>query len=122
MTRIVTLAVAGLLLALGVVLVSRQARRDSPRPCDGFVSLECGSIDVFEDRSAHAGRRLTIHYGVARATSPGARDAVFVFAGGPGQGSLAMAPSADGWLQPLRQSLDLVFVDQRGTGRSHPLS
>ena len=32
-----------------------------------------------------------------------------------------MAGAAFGWLQPLRATLDIVFVDQRGTGQSHPL-
>src|SRR5262249_5313692 len=28
---------------------------------------------------------------------------------------------ADGWLRPLRATLDIVFIDQRGTGASHGL-
>lgn len=84
--------------------------------------VECGVVSVFEDRAAARGRTIDVHFVVARANQTPAREAVFLFAGGPGEGSTDMAGGAAGWLRPLRASLDLVFVDQRGTGQSHPLS
>lgn len=91
-------------------------------PCpNGPATTSCGTITVFEDRAARQGRTIDIAFLVARADTPGAREALFVFAGGPGEGSTDLAGAAFGWLQPLRATLDIVFVDQRGTGQSHPL-
>ena len=85
------------------------------------VAAECGSVPVFENRDSRRGRKIDIAFAVLRATGGPARDAVFLFAGGPGQASTALASSAAGWLQPLRATLDIVMVDQRGTGQSHRL-
>jgi pimeloyl-ACP methyl ester carboxylesterase len=83
--------------------------------------IECGRLTVFENRAARRGRQIDIHFKVVRADRPGARQALFLFAGGPGQGSTIMAAAADGWARPVRVTHDIVLVDQRGTGRSHPL-
>src|SRR6476646_1782957 len=91
-------------------------------PCVvGGVSGECGSISVVENRTTHQGRRIDIHAMVIRADTGPAREAVFMFSGGPGTGSTQMASVADRWARPIRQTLDIVLVDQRGTGDSHPL-
>jgi pimeloyl-ACP methyl ester carboxylesterase len=114
-------------LAITCATAAPPPRQDSPRallqPCQsGRVSEECGTLSVFEDRAAARGRKIDIHFVVARASKSPARQAVFLFAGGPGEGSTDMAGGAAGWLSGLRATLDLVFVDQRGTGQSHPLS
>jgi pimeloyl-ACP methyl ester carboxylesterase len=117
-----TLIVPAVILLAGAASSRSQAPQSALRPCTmGRTSSECGSITVFEDRAAGKGRTIEIHFAVARASSPGAREAVFAFAGGPGEGSTSMAGAADGWLRPLRATMDIVFVDQRGTGQSHPL-
>jgi pimeloyl-ACP methyl ester carboxylesterase len=92
----------------------------SPCTVEG-VDGECGSISVFENRSTNTGRRIDIRAMVLRANVPSPREAVFMFSGGPGTGSTLMAPVADGWARVIRESLDVVLVDQRGTGASHPL-
>ena len=48
-------------------------------------------------------------------------DPVFLLAGGPGQSAIQLAPSVLPLLSRLNNRRDLVFVDQRGTGRSAPL-
>jgi len=83
--------------------------------------VECGYITVFENRSTRSGRTIDIHFMLVRADLPGAREAVFPFAGGPGEGSTAMAGMAAGAFRSVRATKDIVFVDQRGTGASHPL-
>lgn len=126
--------VAVALLSLVAVLSARCGGRDVPatpvvsrdasvlHPCEtGRGPASCGTITVFEDRAARRGRTIDIAFLVARAETPGAREALFVFAGGPGEGSTDLAGSAFGWLAPLRVTLDIVYVDQRGTGHSHPL-
>ncbi|HYO90439.1 MAG TPA: alpha/beta fold hydrolase, partial [Pyrinomonadaceae bacterium] len=52
-----------------------------------------------------------------------APDAVFFFAGGPGQGAASIASYiGEELLAKVRQERDIVFVDQRGTGESNPLN
>ena len=82
---------------------------------------ECGAVTVFENRAARQGRTIDIHFTVVRATDGHARDAVFLFAGGPGEGSAGMTRMAFGSLRALHRTMDVVAVDQRGTGESHPL-
>lgn len=87
------------------------------------LAAECGTVTAFENRATRQGRTIDIAFQVLRAESAPARDAVFLIAGGPGQAATAaMAGSAAGWLRPVRASLDLVLVDQRGTGQSNPLT
>ena len=111
-------------LAFARVQHSKPARPAAVRlePCAaGDVSARCGSIQVFEDREARRGRTIDIHFLVVPADPGPARGAIFLFAGGPGQAGSELVPPTEGWTQPLRQAHDLVYVDQRGTGQSHPL-
>ncbi len=83
----------------------------------------CGRFQVFEDRAAQAGRRISLSIVLLPALDPDpAPDPVFFLSGGPGQGAAAIAGAGeDGLMSQLRRRRDLVFVDQRGTGNSHPL-
>jgi pimeloyl-ACP methyl ester carboxylesterase len=83
----------------------------------------CGQHEVFEDRAAQAGRRITLKIVVVPALSaPPAGDPVFVFVGGPGLGAASGVRGDGGGLtNRLRRERDVVFVDQRGTGASHRL-
>jgi pimeloyl-ACP methyl ester carboxylesterase len=47
---------------------------------------------------------------------------VFFFAGGPGQSAIELAPQVASLLARLSNRRDIVLIDQRGTGRSAPLS
>jgi pimeloyl-ACP methyl ester carboxylesterase len=55
----------------------------------------------------------------ARSAAP-AREAITVFGGGPGQAATDMGWVAEKF-DALRDERDILFVDQRGTGRSAPL-
>jgi len=84
----------------------------------------CGTYEVFEDRAAKSGRKIKLHLVVLSATDHApASDAVFVFHGGPGAPATDLVYEAAGFgpLGGLRNSHDLVFVDQRGTGSSNGL-
>ena len=85
-------------------------------------TLKCGTYDVFEDRDAARGRKLTIAFTVAPATGPDRlTDAIVPIAGGPGD---SVRRSTAGMLEafaPLRDQRDLVLIDVRGTGDSAPL-
>lgn len=86
------------------------------------VDVLCGSIEVFENRQAAAGRKITIKFVVFPATGKvKAPDALFYIAGGPGSSAVEEAPYVAEDLARVREHRDLVFVDQRGTGGSNPL-
>ena len=85
-------------------------------------SVLCGKLKRPLDPARPAGTAIELHYVVvpamARRKLP---DPVFVLAGGPGQSAIDIAPAMVGLLSRLHNRRDLVFVDQRGTGRSAPL-
>lgn len=89
------------------------------------VASICGSLRVYEDRAAAAGRTLDIHFIVLKAKHRSHR-AIFFNPGGPGAGTTQFAGAlADGlgekFLPTLRDTYDIVLVDNRGMGLSHEL-
>jgi pimeloyl-ACP methyl ester carboxylesterase len=95
------------------------------RPCVvGFgpdaSAGECGVLAVPENRATRRGRTIDIHYGILRGDRQPAHEALLMFAGGPGESSLDVMGSVD-WSRPVRATMDILLVEQRGTGRSHPL-
>ncbi|HEU5220342.1 MAG TPA: alpha/beta fold hydrolase [Gemmatimonadales bacterium] len=115
----------GVLLLGCLAMGATGARAQSLGPCDdpGLAQrAECGTVTVWENRAAGSGRRIGIYFAVLRAEHPGAREPLFMFAGGPGAGSTSLGDQANGPLAPVRDTRDIVLVDQRGTGRSNPLT
>lgn len=82
----------------------------------------CGYVTVPENRSAKHSRKIDVRFSVVRAQHSGGVPVFFV-AGGPGQSMMELGTTAAtiDLGQALRTNHDLVFVDQRGTGSSHPL-
>ena len=101
------------------------ARSIALRPCDAAgIAGRCGSVDVYENRETKSGRRIALNVVVIPATdtSP-APDPVFWLEGGPGGAATdTIGPVSQQYLRGLRSTRDLVFVDQRGTGKSNPLN
>jgi len=93
------------------------------QPCEvpGIAGgAKCGTYNVYENRSTKTGRKLGLYIVVAPALSAtAAPDPVFWLEGGPG-GSATEAAGivSHKYLPDLRNDRDLVFVDQRGTGKS----
>ena len=86
-------------------------------------AARCGSYEVWEDREARAGRRIKLNIAVIPARiSARDSDPVFVFAGGPGQGAVSLASQVQQLFSRLNDTRDVVLIDQRGTGGSHPLA
>jgi hypothetical protein len=87
------------------------------------VDAQCGAIQVPEDRSKPDGRKLDIHFVLLAATGKGAKGTpIFHLEGGPG-GS-AISGFGEAWysaFRVLRETHDIVLIDQRGTGRSASL-
>lgn len=101
----------------------RAIERSAPCVLEAVTrEARCLDLDVPENPDAPNGRRLSIHVAVVPAT--GLRplsDAIFVFAGGPGQSATELAGAVLPLFAGLEARRDVVFVDQRGTGKSQPL-
>ena len=86
-------------------------------------SVRCGVVQRALDPACPDGPMIDVHFvvvpAIARRKLP---DPVFLLAGGPGQSAIEVAPALMGLLSRLGNRRDLVFVDQRGSGRSAPLN
>jgi len=95
------------------------------QPCriDGIPNeLQCGSLQRPLDPARPEGVKIDVHYLVVPAMARNKQpDAVLLLAGGPGQSAIKLAARALPGLARLNNRRDLVFIDQRGTGRSAPL-
>jgi pimeloyl-ACP methyl ester carboxylesterase len=107
---------------------NRSAERPQPlalSPCrlDGLgVEARCGNYSVFENRRTAQGRRLDLRLAVVPALAASPRsDPLFVLVGGPGQAATEGGPPIAEALREVQRRRDIVLVDQRGTGGSHPL-
>ncbi len=86
------------------------------------TAVQCTTIEVPEDRSKPDGRRVRIFAAVLPANTASPKpDPLVILAGGPGQAASNLGAFADR-LNDLRRTRDVVLVDQRGTGRSSPLT
>ena len=83
----------------------------------------CGQVRRPLDPSRPDGKSIEIHYAVLPALARNKRpDPVVFLAGGPGQSAIALAGPISQLLARFGNRRDIVLVDQRGTGRSAPLS
>ena len=115
------------LLAVGGGAAAQSKGKLQLEPCrlPGWdEDVRCGRYEVYEDRQARTGRKLALKLVVLPALSDKPQpDPVFYFAGGPGGSATdTIARAGQSYLAHLRRERDLVFVDQRGTGGSHPLA
>lgn len=94
-------------------------REDTPPVVSG---AECGVVTVPENPQAPEGQRIDIHLmrwpAISAVPEP---DPLLIIAGGPGQSAIDTAEFLAPVFYNLRKNRDIVFVDQRGTGQSHPL-
>jgi pimeloyl-ACP methyl ester carboxylesterase len=87
------------------------------------TSLKCATLEVIENRDTKQGRKIGLNVVVMPATSKTKLpDPVFIFAGGPGQAASDLVRLAPAMLGTLNNKRDIVFIDQRGTGKSNMLN
>ena len=131
---LIAAAFAGIVVigGIAVALTYQRAATTEPRrsltlePCDipgAPGGARCGTYQVFENRAAKSGRTINLYVVVIPATSATPqKDPVFWLDGGPGAAATrSVGPVSRQYLRGLGGDRDIVFVDQRGTGRSHPL-
>jgi pimeloyl-ACP methyl ester carboxylesterase len=106
---------------------------DPPGPASNSLVLEpctlpglaetarCGTLDVAENRTKPAGRRLKIGVAVIPATGKAQTDPLVPLMGGPGEAAISEAAYFVELFAPLRRDHDILLIDQRGTGRSGAL-
>jgi len=135
MLRTATLLFSLLFLSLAqsgqnFLMLAEKSKSISLEPCEvnGVTAgtkekVLCGRYEVFEDRAAKAGRKLSLKIVVFPATgSDKLADPFWYIPGGPGSSAAEEAPYVADMFRKLRERRDIVFVDQRGTGESHPLN
>ena len=84
---------------------------------------QCGNLEVFENRTTRKGRKISLKIVVLPATGKDrAADPLFYIPGGPGSSATEDAPGVAPIFARVHERHDLVFLDQRGTGGSHPLN
>jgi pimeloyl-ACP methyl ester carboxylesterase len=121
----------GAVVTVSTALIS-SACGSAPAPaqfsdaeCSSTLTLagaRCGHVRVPENYAQPGGRTIGLYVVVLPALhDDGLHDAHFEIDGGPG---LAVTDTIDFYLGPgaaYREKRDLVFMDLRGTGASHPL-
>lgn len=128
MTKTLLFIVVGLMLSLHAASSVRQNVPKSLVLTDCQVQripgpARCGTFEVYENRATKKGRKISLNILLLPAT--GAKrepDPLVYFAGGPGSAATEDAIGFAPEFAKIREHRDLLFVDQRGTGRSHPLN
>ena len=117
----------GLGLALLLIATPGQAEQvpSATHACrvEGMPNeLLCGVVKRPLDPAHPEGVQIDVHYLVVPAMARNKQtDPVLMLAGGPGQSAIGVAPAVMSRLTRLNNRRDLVFIDQRGTGKSAPL-
>ena len=114
---------AGLALGCGLNASSDKPLTLTPCRLEGLgVEARCGELQVFENRQLGQGRQLNLRVAVVPALAASPRpDPLFILVGGPGQAATEAGAQIAEALRDVRRKRDIVLVDQRGTGGSHPL-
>ncbi len=129
MKPISKITTAGLLALAAILPAGAQQDNDdvaATEPC--FINgvrerVRCLSMDVPLDYASPEGRQITLHAAIVPAKSSRSEaDPIWVFAGGPGQAAGEYGVLASAAFRQIRQTRDIVLVDQRGTGKSNGLN
>ena len=83
---------------------------------------KCGTLEVYENRATKKGRKISLNIILLPATGEKREPDPFVyFSGGPGSAATDDGRGLALAFPQIREHRDMLFVDQRGTGHSHPL-
>lgn len=132
-----------LAMALGLAVVapssSAQASTDAPikkrslgalqfEPCSlaadgvpGAVEAQCTTLEVLENRADPGSRKISLALAWIPSADDAEPDPIFMIAGGPGQSAKQSYPLLHAAFRDLRRSRNVLLLDARGTGESHPL-
>ena len=83
----------------------------------------CGRLTVPENYDDPEGLTIDLNFAVLPAVSENKKpDPLLILAGGPGQAATELAAMIDRIFKDVRRQRDILLIDQRGTGKSFPLS
>ena len=85
------------------------------------VEAQCATLAVPENHDAPDGRQIELAIAWIPAVGEAEPDPIMMIAGGPGQSALESYPMVHAAFADARRSRNMLLVDARGTGRSHPL-
>ena len=84
--------------------------------------VQCGTLAVPENYAKANGEKITINFVVLPAIDNSkAQQPLMFLAGGPGQAAAELSGQIYTGFNEIRKTRDLLLIDQRGTGKSHPL-
>lgn len=87
------------------------------------VAAFCTKFPVPENRADPSSRKIDLKLAIVKSDSAvPEKDMVVYVAGGPGQSAIETYPELAPAFAPLLKHHDLLLLDQRGTGGSHPLT
>ena len=87
------------------------------------IAARCGTLRVPEDRQHPAAGSIALNVAVVPALNRRSEAApLFVLAGGPGQSAVQLYVAFAGAFARINRNHAVVLLDQRGTGKSNPLS
>ena len=121
-----------IVIAMSLMMLSQYSKAESTAPTTKTQScylkgisdrLQCGKLTVLENPQQPDGKKIDIHFTILPAvknTHP--QEAMLGIAGGPGQSAIDNAVLFDRILGKVRETRDILLIDQRGTGRSNILS
>lgn len=86
------------------------------------TQVKCGKLLVPENYKVLDGEKIAINFVVLPAIDNSDNKTPLMFlAGGPGQAAAELAAPLRRVFNEVRKTRDLILIDQRGTGDSHPL-
>lgn len=96
---------------------------DCPFPVPGGLKIQCGYLEVLEDRSIPNGPTIRLMVAILKSTAKNPQpDPLIFLQGGPGMGAVGIIPgSGAGFLTTFLNRRDVILFDQRGTGLSDPV-
>jgi pimeloyl-ACP methyl ester carboxylesterase len=99
-----------------------QGSEQSFSPCPHETTFQCTTVTVPLDRSDAVPGTIGLSVERLQAGFTPSTSAVLALAGGPGQAAIPLASFIAKAIAPALRNRDLIVYDQRGTGRSDPLS
>jgi len=115
-----------IILILVAVVVSLHSQKrvvlNDCQPPGVKGPAKCGTLEVYENRATKKGRMISLNILVLPATGDKREPDPWVyFSGGPGSAATEDAAGLADVFKRIREHRDMLFVDQRGTGKSNGL-
>lgn len=111
---------ASLLISLNVYSDTAFSTCDIKGNGASFHRAECLKLSVPTQYKGYAPRNAELNILRARARSTPTQDPLIVISGGPGISAVAIAQKYLGFFYGVQKDRDILFIDQRGTGKSQP--